>query len=346
MDEQTAIASLDLAEEIAPRLTGPDASAAVTRLEGRSGDMRDALEWFVDQGRDDDALRLANATYRYWITQRRFDEGARWFDRALASGAGDDHLRGRAYLNEGFMPFWMGDDAGAAALFEQALTIGRRLEDAALVSGALGGLSRVALRTDVAEGRRLAHEALDVSDVAGDENGRSNALHLLGVGAQIAGDLPEAREWMTQRLSLVRSQGNDFLIASEAGNLSMVERQLGDLDAAEALARESLVTSERSGDRFTPPFIFSGLAAIALERKDHERAATLIGAAESHMEATGMAWPPDERPHYERTLAELQGAMTPDAFARSRSTGAAMSSNAAIDYALEGRAVETDVGAT
>ena len=35
---------------------------------------------------------------------------------------------------------------------------------------------------------------------------------------------------MTQRLALVRATGNEFLIASEASNLSMVERQLGNLD--------------------------------------------------------------------------------------------------------------------
>ena len=244
------------------------------------------------------------------------------------------------------MPFWMGDDAGGSLFLSRRLTISSGSRTRRSFWGPSAGCRASHSREPTSRREATRRRALDVSDAAGDENGRSDALHLLGVGPTIAGDLPEAREWMTQRLSLVRSQGNDFLIASEAGNLSMVERQLGDLDAAEALARESLVTSERSGDRFTPPFIFSGLAAIALERKDHERAATLIGAAESHMEATGMAWPPDERPHYERTLAELQGAMTSDAFARSRSTGAAMSSNAAIDYALEGRAVETDVGAT
>ena len=83
-----------------------------------------------------------------------------------------------------------------------------------------------------------------MSDAAADEAGRSNALHLLGVGAQIAGDLPEARDWMTQRLALVRREGNEFLVASEASNLSMVERQLGNLDAAESLAREALGISE------------------------------------------------------------------------------------------------------
>ena len=105
------------------------------------------------------------------------------------------------------MPFWMGQDDRAAELFTQGLEVARALGDASLTSQALGGLSRVALRTDVAEGRRIAREALDVSDAASDEAGRSNALHLLGVGAQIAGDLPEARDWMTQRLALVRAGG-------------------------------------------------------------------------------------------------------------------------------------------
>ena len=205
-----------------------------------------------------------------------------------------------------------------------------------MISQALGGLARVALRTDVAEGRRIAREALDVSNAADDEVGRSNALHLLGVGAQIAGDLPEARDWMTQRLALVRAQGNQFLVASEAGNLSMVERQLGDLDRAESLAREALEICQRIGDRFMPPFLFSGLAAIAVERGDLDRAATLIGAAEAHMEAANLAWPPDERPHYERTLGMLTERLAPDALEADRARGAAMSGQQAIDFALEG----------
>ena len=217
------------------------------------------------------------------------------------------------------MPFWMGDDERASELFSQALEIGRRLGDAPLTSQALGGLARVALRTDVAEGRRLAREALAVSDGADDEPGRSNALHLLGVGAQMAGDLLEARDWMTQRLALVRATGNQFLIASEACNLSMVERQLGDLDSADALPREALEIERRTGDQFTTPFAISGLAAIATERGDFERAATLVGAAEAILEAQHMAWPPDERPHYERLLATLPEAMGSDAFEQARS---------------------------
>jgi tetratricopeptide (TPR) repeat protein len=304
------------------------------RIEARYDDLIAALEWFVNAERPDEALRMANGLYRYWISSRRFEDGARWFDRVLESGTGDDRLRGIAYTNAGMMPFWLGDDERAKSLFDQSLEMARRLDDKPLASRALGGLSRVALRTDVAEGRRLAHEALKVSESVNDEAGRSNALHLLGVGAQIARDLPEAREWMTQRLELVRRNKEEFLVASEASNLSMVERQLGNLDAAESLNRESLEVGGRIGDEFTKPFAIAGLAATAVERGQNERASILLGAAEALMEAHRMAWPPDERPHYEHMLEALPAAMSPEDFERARAIGKSLPSDEAVAYAL------------
>jgi hypothetical protein len=114
----------------------------------------------------------------------------------------------------------------------------------------------------------------------------------------------------------------------------MVERQLGELDLAESLAREALTICQRIGDRFMPPFLFSGLAAIAVERGDLGRAATLIGAAEAHLEAANMAGPPDERPPYERTLAALTDRLPSDELAGARGRGASLSGEAAIDVAL------------
>jgi len=335
MDERAATSLLTSAEEASAGIRGPDAKAALERLETDYDQLLAALQWFVDQGRTDHALRLTNALYRFWITKQRFEEGALWFDRALDAPGGDQRLRGQASVNAGQMPFWLGQDDRASELFGRGLAIARELDDAPLISQAIGGQVRVELRMDVAQARRLAREALEVSDAAGDVAGRSNALHLLGVGAQIAGDLPAAREWMSQRLALVRDQGNQFLVSSEASNLSMVERQLGNLDAAESLARESLSTSATIGDRFTVPFAFSGLASIASERGAYERAATLVGAAEALMEAQHMAWPPDERPHYERLLATLPVAMGAAKFELARSAGKAMPTTEAIELALE-----------
>ena len=334
MDLRTAETTLEFAEEASAAATGPDAKVALERLETRVDDVLAAMDRFREAGRIDDAFRVANALYRFWITKQRFAEGAIAFERVLAAPGGDELIRGKAALYAGMMPFWMGDDARASELFGDALETGRRLDDASLTSQALGGLARVALRTDVPEARRLAAEALAVSDAANDEGGRSNALHLLGVGAQVAGDLHEARGWMTQRLALVRQTDNQFLIASEAANLSMVERQLGELDAAEALAREALEIEARTGDQFTTPFAISGLASIATERSQFERAATLVGAAESIMESQGMAWPPDERPHYEHLLTVLPEEMGVETFEEARNRGGALTVGDAVAFAL------------
>ncbi|HSL75371.1 MAG TPA: tetratricopeptide repeat protein [Candidatus Limnocylindrales bacterium] len=338
MDEASARSLLQQTEETSARVIGPDGKDALASMEARLPESLEAIDLFVAGAWIDEALRLVNALYRYWITSRRFDEGAATFARVLSAPGGSDVLRGRALMWAGFMPFWAGDDERAAALFDAALQTGRRIDDPFLISGSLGGLSRIALRSDVAEGRRLAREAYDVSTAAGDEAGLSNALHLLGVGAQIAGDLDEAREWMRQRLALVRRQGNELMVASEAGNLSMVERQLGNLDEAEALAHESLDISERIGDTFTPPFMLSGLASIALERGEAARAATLLGAAEAHMEATNMAWPPDERPHYEVLLERLPEAMGSATFEAARGEGRALDLASGIAFARSDRA--------
>ena len=52
---------------------------------------------------------------------------------------------------------------------------------------------------------------------------------------------------MTRRLELARENGDEFIVWVESSNLSMVERQLGNLDRAEALSREAL--QDRPGPR-------------------------------------------------------------------------------------------------
>ena len=59
------------------------------------------MDWFLEAGRIDEALRVANALYRFWITKQRFAEGAAAFGRVLATPGGDDLLRGKAALYAG-----------------------------------------------------------------------------------------------------------------------------------------------------------------------------------------------------------------------------------------------------
>jgi hypothetical protein len=76
------------------------------------------------------------------------------------------------------------------------------------------------------------------------------------------------------------------------------------------------------------------LASIAAEHGAYDRAATLLGAAEAVMEAQHMAWPPDERPHYERLLDTLPESMGQAPFEQARASGRSMADADAMRFAL------------
>jgi tetratricopeptide (TPR) repeat protein len=335
MDAQTAEALLTVAETIAPALRGAGSKAAIERLEGQYRDLQLALEWFIDRARADDAFRLGSALVGFWMATKRLDDGSVWFDRALALPGGDDAHRGRALFDAGYLAFWKGDDARSSALQDSALEAGRRSHNSTIAALALVGLARIALRGDrIDEARRLCREAIAETEGTSDRLGRSSAMHVLGVAAQMAGDFLEARDVMRRRIALAREQENLFVVSSEAGNLSMVERQLGNLDEAEALAAEALEIDRRRGDDMAIPWKVNGLAAIARDRGQFERAATLVGIAAGTMEASGGAWPPDERKHYDQTVADLVKAMGSAEFERLRAAGRAMTTSEAVTFAL------------
>lgn len=331
MDEAAAQSLLGLAEELARGLRGLDRAEVFGRIEASEDELVAALTWFVEAGRTDDAIRLTRSLAPFWQATRRLDAATEAFERALSLDGGDDALRGRALAEAGFLWFLRGDDGAATASYARARELGAPT-GAAL---ALAGLARIALRDgELEEARRLAEEALALSEVRADPVGRGSAAHVLGVTAQMLGDLDEARRWMTERIELAREDGNFAGLGMEASNLAMVERQLGNLDRADELTREALEIFRRRRDQWAYSFGLNGLAAIAVERGELERAATLIGAADARIEEQGVAWPPDELEHYERTVAVLEASMEAPELERARAAGHSLAPDEAVAYAL------------
>lgn len=331
VDGPAAEVLLGLGERAGPGLAGLDRKSLLVQLEERHGDLLAAMQWFLDQGRTDEALRMARGLAPFWTASGRLDEGSRWFSQVLDAGGGADANRGRACFEAGLVEFWRGADDSAVALHRQAAEIGRRIGDQTVTALALTGLARVALRPgDVTGARRLCREALAVSEGSDDPLGRASALHVLGVAAQMTGDWAEARQFMTQRMALARELGQYASIAAEASNLSMVELQLGHLGQAEALAREALEIDVRRDDEWAIPYSLMRLVQVAAGRGELERAAALLGAVEAMMSAQGAVWPPDERPHYERTVAQLTEAMGSAQFETTRADGRTLGMQEAI----------------
>lgn len=184
------------------------------------------------------------------------------------------------------MDFWLGEDESARARHHEAAMTARQIHDGNILALALTGLARVALRTgDLEQARALCQEALAASQGVVDATGRATALHVLGVAAQMAGDLDDATQFMNERMALARRLGQYGGLAAEAANLAMVELQLGHIDQADSLARESLQIAVRREDAWMFPYLLSRLAAVATARDQLTLGATLIGAAQTMMNA-------------------------------------------------------------
>ena len=333
VDAPTADALLSLAEEARAGIRREDPESAA-QIEARYPELLEALDWYLDAGQPDQAFRLATALVPFWMSTKRIDDGDRWFARALAQPAGSAPRRARATYDHGYLVFWAGRYDLADERFADARAQAEAIGDSNLVALVLAGAARVALGRDPAEAARLCREALAATEGMPASDGRSSALHVLGVALQMSGDLEGARDVMTSRLELARENGDEFIVWVESSNLSMVERQLGNLGRAEALSREALRIVEARSDAMAIPWIINGLAAVTAAKGELERAATLNGMAAAMLERAGGEWPPDEREQYEGTLATVEAGLPPDAIERARSLGAAMSIERGVAYAL------------
>jgi non-specific serine/threonine protein kinase len=333
VDAETAESLVAFAEESRTGLTGLDGPAVQASLEDRRPELIDALEWFVEHDRPDDAFRLAGALVPFWMATKRIEEGDAWFERILAVPGGSPAARARALHDHGYLIFWAGDDERSGALQRAALELGDSSNDPTVVALALTTLARIALRQDVGRAKELLREALAVTEGTAETFGRSGAMHVLAVAEQMSGNLAEAGRLMSERIELGRASGNFALIAIESNNLSMVERQLGNLDRADELIREALDIFRRRGNEIATAWALNGLAAVTAAQGRAERAAVLLGIADAALEQAGGEWPPDERVQHDETLAALTERLGPDELERTLTKGRELSADEAICYA-------------
>ena len=196
MDAATAGSLLRTTEAARPRIRGFDSAAVIADLEREYPSILEALDWYLGHGQPDLAFRLASALVPFWMSTKRIDDGDRWFDRALTQ-AGDPRPA-RAVYDHGYLVFWAGRYELAEDRFREALDLAKADGDANLIALVLAGQARVALNSDVDTAVRLLREAIETTDGMSDSDGRSSAMHVLGVALQMSGDLEGARTVMSR----------------------------------------------------------------------------------------------------------------------------------------------------
>jgi len=242
---------LAIAEEAAPYLRGPEQKRWFERLEREHDNLRGALDYALDRGHVDEAMRMGEALVRFWIGGF-LTEGRDRVDRVLAAAgpARNPQARARLLVSHGVMTHMQGAPAEAARRFEEAQRLFREAGDERSVAATLNHLSwSCYLIGEPLRAMALAEEALAVHERFGDVRGIALAHNNLGwVRFYHRGELAQAREHLERAFRGHQSLGDPRGVAFSSTTLAGIEMWMGNVERARTLLRDGTDAAYRTAD--------------------------------------------------------------------------------------------------
>jgi predicted ATPase len=340
---------LAMATEAGSKLKGHEQAYWLARLEADRDNLRAVLSWSqAGDGDEEVGLGLAGALLWFWNMRGSLDEARRWQDAVLARPATAPSLvRARVLFSSGMVALSQSDLDRADGLLQESLDVARALGDPEGVPTALGGLSQLALaRGDVARASAYAVEALALARAIGDHTMMALGLGSIGLIALSRGDVAHAETAFQESLALSRQIGDTHGTAWSLNYLGLLAIDAGDHDRGTLLIVESLGLRRQLDDNRGIAGCFEGLAHIAGGTGDPERAGRLLAAASALRDSLHAPLSGAELRRKDQTLSAVRRTLDVDAFERIWASGAALSLQDAIAYALEEPASTPPVGGT
>ncbi len=330
-----AVWTAGLAAEAHPHLRGPEQGRWLDRLEAEHDTIRAALAWSID--RDPGlALRIAGDLLLLWQRRGHLREGRRWLELALRAAPDNEHAaRARALQGAAILARELGDLDAARDLGEEALALNRRLGDERGMIVTHNNLANVALATDLDRAQALYTECLEVSRRLGLANDIATATLNLGVVAAFREDFETTQSRYEDALAIWTEHG---IIDAQAftlqnlGNLALYD--LRDHHRAMERYHESLAIYRELNDTIGTTYCLIGLAGVAGRAGQHERAASLYGAAEAVLETIGHVPHAAMRELQDSLMAEIRAAAGDDVFDDALAIGRNLTLPAAVTLAL------------
>jgi class 3 adenylate cyclase/tetratricopeptide (TPR) repeat protein len=253
---------------------------------------------------------------------------------ALRRAIGDKRGIAMTLSNLGNVVSDQGDYGAARALSEEGLVLYRAIGDKLGIAAALTYLGKaVACQGNYGLARSLSEESLDLWRAIGNRHGIAFALEDLGFVAYNQGDYATARAFYDESLALLRALGDKRYIAEALEDLGNTAIEAGEFETARTHYVESLLLAQEIGVKLLCAYDLNGLAAVVRSGAP-QRTVRLVAAAETLRKAIDLAWQPNERRIYERTVAAARAALSEAAFAAAWAEGAAMSLDETVAYAL------------
>jgi predicted ATPase/class 3 adenylate cyclase len=280
---------LEVAEEGAGSLPGPDQQRWFDTLDRDLDNFRAVISWAIDSGEAEDGLRVASALERFWLFRNHLKEGRRHLERLLAmppegqSGA----VRAAAISTAAYIATFQGDYGASTPMAHEALAIYRELGDHSGVGEQLGSIGWGTIMADPAAATELFHESIEAYRRAGGSPEIGQALFGIALAEMQLGDFEEAARLLQDGTALYETTGDEGMLLIGIGLQGVCSRFQGDLAAARQRYADVLVRSQRTGSQLALTLGLVAMADLALLEGDAERAAVLEAAEAQLAERLG-----------------------------------------------------------
>ena len=349
--QQHARYYLALAEEAEPELKGEEQVAWLERLEREHDNLRVAMRSLLGQGESEEASRLGWALWLFWGIRGYYDEGRRSMEQALSvegSVAMPESARAKALYVEGMMENYQGDHLSAEVLLEESVGLFRELEDKLGTAYALSNAGFAALGLGRPQKAiTLTEEAVDLFLKVDEKWGAAIELGFLAVAWRDQGDHERAKRLAERGLTLSREVGERQAISVALNTLATLAQAERDHERTRELFEEGLTVSAELGNESDVVHCLEGLASIAGAEDSFERAARLWGAAGALLEEieVGVHTYVPDRSLQQSQVAAAHARLDEEAFEAAWAEGRMMTSEQAIQYALEQEAAPKQAAA-
>jgi non-specific serine/threonine protein kinase len=324
-----------LAERAEPELRLAGYDSWCQRFDLELDNLRAALEWSLGDGDVVLGVRLAGALAMFWYGKGHHVEGFRWTQQLLERLDAVPTIHHAKFLISAGHMTMLRDLEAAQPLFISALDISRELGDPIQIAWALIFLAYTRHREPEAA-MPLVEEGLAMFRELNHQPGIAQALNIIGEIMRVSGDQSRARQVYEECLAISQQTGERRRIGYTWQNLAYLARQERDYERALGLAYQTLrlVYPLKSGVDLasTLETIAGALSGLG----QAERAARLLGAAESANERLGAFHHLSNQPEIDRTNAEVRAQLDDATFQAAWAEGRTMTLEQAVASVLDG----------